>query len=603
MKKYSKHFKSFGKLLTIMAELKPMLIFWMIISAVFQSANVFVNIYIPKFAIDLISHKNWDDFPKFLLATFLVKFFISYFQDIVDQKTNHESSLFQDLIAYQLSNKAMKMKYHYLEDPHSLELKEEAWAIINFGSFYQIIISFGELLASLFIIVGITAILLSFSPILFLVITILAIIGILIESYISVEKRKFIQELVPINRKFNYYFSLLLNKDYQKDFRLYDLYIPLIEKVSEYNIEISERFKLIKTKEVKATFLSKVFSIISSFILYVYAGLRVLGVFGEKIILGNFVVLVTSNESYSNAMKTFGYSIVYIITMLPVFDPLIDYLSLEEMDEGESIYNKKEPGKLVSLTFENVSFSYPKTDKKILDGITFTLNEGEILSIVGINNSGKSTIVKLICRLFEPDEGRILWNGIDIREFTYESYLKELSCVFQDFKLFPMMIWENIDLGRTEISDEEELPKYLEERIINVIEKVGIYDKVQSLERGIYTYLDKNLHKGGIELSGGQSQKLAIARAIYGQSSVAILDEPTAALDPLAEAETYENFANLVKGKTAIFISHRMSASKFSDRILILENGKITGNGSHYDLMNTNKLYQNLYQAQAKYYQ
>lgn len=215
---------------------------------------------------------------------------------------------------------------------------------------------------------------------------------------------------------------------------------------------------------------------------------------------------------------------------------------------------------------------------------------------MGLNNAGKTTIVKLICRLFEPDSGRILWNGIDIRDYDYEAYIDKLSCVFQDFQLFPFTIQENIVTQKSGQDEKEE------KRLWQVLEEVDMREAVETLPNKAQTYLDKSLYEEATDLSGGQKQKLAIARSIYKESDLVILDEPTAALDPLAESEVYENFNQLVQNRTAIFISHRMSSSIFCDRIILLENGKIAGFDSHEKLMKGHNLYRKLFETQAKNY-
>ncbi|MDD4296322.1 MAG: ABC transporter ATP-binding protein [Ruminiclostridium sp.] len=255
----------------------------------------------------------------------------------------------------------------------------------------------------------------------------------------------------------------------------------------------------------------------------------------------------------------------------------------------------KVPEPLQSLAFENVVFSYPNSDSIILDNISFQINQGEKISIVGLNNAGKSTIVKLICRLFEPDSGRILWNGVDIKEYNYKAYIDEISCVFQDFQIFPFTIQENID---TEHAGEK-AGEIDSDSIWSVLEEVGIKAAVEAMPDKLDTCMDKSLYDNATELSGGEKQKLAIARSIYKRAELVILDEPTAALDPLAESEVYENFNELTRNKTTIFISHRMSSSTFCDRILLLQDGKIAAYDSHENLMKGNNLYRRLFETQA----
>jgi ATP-binding cassette subfamily B protein len=243
------------------------------------------------------------------------------------------------------------------------------------------------------------------------------------------------------------------------------------------------------------------------------------------------------------------------------------------------------------FTFEHVSFQYPGTEEMVLKDINLKFKIGEKFAIVGRNGAGKTTLIKLLCRLYDPLECRILLNGIDIKYYDYAEYTKVFSVVFQDFKLLSLPLADNISSGET--VDEK--------RMWSVLDQVGMKDRVERMPNKLSTRLYKN-NGEGIEISGGEAQKLAIARALYKDGPFVILDEPTAALDPFAEAEIYENFNDMIQGKTAIYISHRMSSCKFCDDIIVLDGGRIAERGDHETLLNQNGIYASLFQAQAKYY-
>ncbi|MDE6579077.1 MAG: ABC transporter ATP-binding protein/permease, partial [Ruminiclostridium sp.] len=235
----------------------------------------------------------------------------------------------------------------------------------------------------------------------------------------------------------------------------------------------------------------------------------------------------------------------------------------------------------------------PNTDVEVLKGVNVTLKQGEHLSVVGLNGAGKTTFVKLLCRLYDPTEGEILLDGVNIKEYDYNEYMNLFSPVFQDFKLFAFSIKENIVLD-DDCSDE---------KLSGLIEQVGLGDKIASLEKGTETMLFKSFDENGIEPSGGEQQKMAIARALYKKAPVVILDEPTAALDPVAEYDIYRQFDSLVGGKTAIYISHRLSSCKFCDRIAVFSEGVIKEYGTHDELVLINNgIYAEMFKAQAKYY-
>lgn len=229
--------------------------------------------------------------------------------------------------------------------------------------------------------------------------------------------------------------------------------------------------------------------------------------------------------------------------------------------------------------------------KLVLNDISFEINKNEKISIVGLNGAGKTTIVKLLCRLYEATEGQIYINDIPINEYENHSYISLVSAVFQDYKLFSYSILDNI---RPNISKEEAK---------EIATSVGIIDKIESLNNGFNSIIGKSYDKDGVEMSCGQRQKIAIARALAKDASLLIMDEPTSALDPLAEADIYENFNNLALNKTAIYISHRMSSSIFCDKILVLDGGVITDYDSHKNLMkNKESLYYKLFTSQSKNY-
>ena len=220
---------------------------------------------------------------------------------------------------------------------------------------------------------------------------------------------------------------------------------------------------------------------------------------------------------------------------------------------------------------------------------------GQHLSVVGLNGAGKTTFVKLLCRLYEVNEGEILLNGKNIMDYSYEEYMKELAVVFQDFKMFAMSMQDNIKLGNHEKISEEEISR--------VCDISGLGELIASLPNGIHTQIYKCFDKEGIEPSGGEMQKMAIARALYKDAPVVILDEPTAALDPVAEYEIYRHFDDLIGGKTAVYISHRLSSCKFSDQIAVFSDKTIKEYGTHEQLVNRpGGIYATMFAAQAQYY-
>lgn len=262
------------------------------------------------------------------------------------------------------------------------------------------------------------------------------------------------------------------------------------------------------------------------------------------------------------------------------------------MHHGEG---KRLPKEGVSIAFDHVSFSYPGQTRRILDDVSFVLEEGRKMALVGVNGAGKSTIVKLILGFYVPGEGRITINGIDIQELDLDAYYEHIAGIFQDSKVMSYTIAENVsmcDLTQTDL-----------EKVRTCLQQAGLWETIAALPKQESTYLYKDIEPLGIQLSGGQLQKLFMARALYHSFDCLLLDEPTAALDALAEKELYEHFHALTKGKSCLFISHRLSSTRFCDEILVLDQGKIVERGTHEELLARQGLYTKLFQAQSQYYE
>lgn len=329
-------------------------------------------------------------------------------------------------------------------------------------------------------------------------------------------------------------------------------------------------------------------SLLSNFAAYLVIGARALyGVLP----IGDVLLYAGSVTRAMSDLQTFlatGSEFDYINSYLSTYEDFIAQPSMAY--DGTLPIEKRDDGQY-EFAFHDVSFSYPGTNIPVLEHVTLSFAVGEKTALVGRNGAGKTTLIKLLCRLYEPTSGYITLNGIDIRKYSYKEYTQAFSVVFQDFHLFSLPLDENIAAG-TEI-DEAALQSSLA--------KVGLTDRVQQLPQGVRTRLYNN-NGSGVDLSGGEAQRTAIARALYKDAPFVILDEPTAALDPIAEAEIYKQFSQMTAGKTAVYISHRMSSCKFCDRIVVLDHGRIAEDGTHDTLLANHGIYANLYETQAQYY-
>lgn len=274
--------------------------------------------------------------------------------------------------------------------------------------------------------------------------------------------------------------------------------------------------------------------------------------------------------------------------------PLVNYYFEIVNTNDEMTYGEKELDLSAGfeLEFKNVSFKYPSAENYALRNVNLKIENGEHLAVVGRNGSGKTTFIKLMCRLYDVTDGEILINGTDIKEYTRESITGLYSVVFQDFKMFSVSLKDNICASTDFDSD----------RFYACLENANIKDRAERLADKENTYLYKDLDETGVEISGGEAQKLALARALYKDAPVVILDEPTAALDPIAENELYLKYNEMTSGKISFFISHRLSSTRFCDRILLVKDGKIAESGTHEELMALKGLYYRMYQVQSYYY-
>ncbi|MBD5496967.1 MAG: ABC transporter ATP-binding protein [Lachnospiraceae bacterium] len=355
----------------------------------------------------------------------------------------------------------------------------------------------------------------------------------------------------------------------------------------DYNNEcLQENFKL----AAKRSFIDRTMETVTNLALYLYIGAKAyIGTFG----VGNFFLYTGTVDRFLRAVSDFGSSIGSLRQNNDYLIEVYRYLDLpDDMYRGTLSVEKREDNKF-EIEFRNVSFRYPGSDTYALKNVSFKFRIGERLAFVGMNGSGKTTFVKLLCRLYDPTEGQILLKGIDISKYNYDEYVKLFSVVFQDYFTFAFSLGENVSAQQD----------YDAEKVWSCLKQVGVWDKFSQMERGLETPLGTGYQTDGVEISGGEAQKVALARALYKDAPYIILDEPTAALDPIAEAEVYSKFNEIVGDKTAIYISHRLSSCRLADKILVFHDGEIVQQGSHDRLVeDTTGKYYELWNAQAQYY-
>lgn len=375
-----------------------------------------------------------------------------------------------------------------------------------------------------------------------------------------------------------------------KDVRLYQLQHWLSSKYQSIN----RKYQRLVAKERSCYFANDLLGLLLQFgrdiICYGY----LIYMLKNGMTVSKFVLYIGIVAGFSTYFSTITEKITENVRNQKMVGYFREFMELEqEFHHGEGTVLAREDV-AIEVEFSHVSFSYPGSDKKILDDISFTMKKGERTALVGMNGAGKSTIVKLLCGFYMPDAGHIYLNGVDMSELDLEEYYKELAVVFQDSFLYSFSIADNVACSLEENYDRESC--------IAALKRAGLWEKVNSLKEQERTYLNKDVREDGIQLSGGEKQKLMMARALYKKFRLLLLDEPTAALDAIAESELYEKYGETIADKTALFISHRLASTRFCHQILFLENGKIKEQGTHEELMQLQGEYAHMFEVQSKYY-
>ena len=394
-------------------------------------------------------------------------------------------------------------------------------------------------------------------------------------------------KLSHADRKKRYYYITTHDFGFGKDIRIYNFKDRIINNFDKEITAFVNIHKQIKSKEYALGFLglaSLLISDASTYGIIIYKS-------ANGMPIADFSMYLVAIVSLSLLLKTLTTDISFILNEGQYVHDFYEFLDKDlGIKGGDKVAIKGEP---LEIQFKDVSFKYPNSDKYVFKNLNFIINKGERLAIVGINGAGKSTLVKLMTGLFDATDGEILINGTPLQEFDKKELFSMFSVVFQDVNVLAYNIRENIACTSQSID---------ENRVMEALNKVGLGEKVRNFPKGLDQMMLKIIDKDGTEFSGGENQKLAIARALYKDGNMVIMDEPTAALDALAEAEIYENFSELIHGKTAVYISHRLASTKFCDKIALFDKDGLTEYGNHEELMKLRGSYYEMFMIQGKYY-
>lgn len=563
-----------------------------VISILLSSAITLVNVIFPKFIIDeLLGSQNIDRIIIFVAAIIGINFSFNLLIQIINfniDVKNEEISAKLDII---LGEKSLELDFEQIEQGENLELKERAMFIIkNQNPLNRLVGSIRTIVENVITIIGLVAIIATLD-----IIVILFIVAVLFVSFQVIKKQNianyvYNQEFIPVNRIYNYYNDLISDFSSGKDIRIYNVQPLILSKFDEFIDKNLGSLTKLSRKQTKYQNLGAINMHIEYLFIYAYLCYKV---FINSISIGDFTMYINAINGFNGAIQALISQFFEFSNMCQYLNPFFEFLDLQPKYKNGKRQLEIDPNNY-ELVFEHVSFSYPNTNTMALNDVCVSIRPNEKISIVGLNGAGKTTFVKLLTRLYRPTSGVVLLNGIDINEYKYEEYIKFFSAIFQDFKNYSFTIKENISLSESNYVEDEV--------VLKILEELSMDEKILSLENGINTSLYKIFDNDGIEFSGGEMQKIAIARVSYKDACFMILDEPTSALDPVMEYEIMNNFNTLVRNKTAIYISHRLSSCKFTDRILVFEDGEIVEQGTHSELMKQDGLYYEMFSSQSQYY-
>ena len=459
---------------------------------------------------------------------------------------------------------------------------------VNMASYY---INLTEFLKSVLVLISFSTVILLLDPVVILILLITYLIDGVISVKVQKGKNSVKEERASVNRRLGYVLDDIGNSLMAKDIKIYKMMNWINENTDKYIKESNELEKRVLRKDTNQHLAEALLVFARTGGAYFYLLWKM---FHSNMTIGDFTL-------YFGAITGLGQWLSQIVTRignLTIANYLVDdYRNLIEtkdhMNREKSSVNPNVKA-ACEIKFEDVSFQYEGTDRPILNHINLTIHKGEKLALVGNNGAGKTTLIKLACGLLPPKSGKIFFNGIDISEYNRDEYYKMISASFQNVCLLPMSIAMNVGYNNENSINREKLHK--------AVKLAGLEEKLLSLPYGMDTELVPSVTEGGINLSGGETQKLMLARAIFKEAPLIIMDEPTAALDPIAEQEMYLKYNELTKNRTAIYISHRLSSTKFCDRIILLDHGIIVESGTHDELMNLSGKYKELYDVQSQYY-
>lgn len=563
--------------------------FLMILDSVKSTVQPFVLLIIPKYILDELASERRVDVTLRYIAYYaaavvgfnLISLIISRFGSDQSMKIDHR-------VAMDQHTKWLHMDYDKFENGRVRDLEARSVSAAEPRNFAEDkVLGF---ISNLIRLGGYTYIIMSLHPIMILFILTVIAANTLIARRSAKLGYEYTTAMTRLSRRFNYIFRTMVDFKVGKDVRINGADSWLKIKYEKESEEYIRDHRAQQRKLLGINTLSDIIGLIQTVVMYGYCGYLAIS---GGITVGSFTVFLGALTAFTGTFNEFVKRFPALGLLSKYIDDYREFLRCAE-HEGKELENSDISAlpEHCDIEFVNVSFKYPDTVRYVLKNINIKIKAGERLSIVGYNGAGKSTFIKLLCRFYKPTEGKILLGGVDISTYPLPEYRRRLAVVFQDYQLFYMSVRYNIVLNL------EEDP----ERVRKALAESGILEKIEGLENGIDTSYGRILYYHSRDFSGGETQKIACARAYYRDSPIVILDEPTSALDPVAETQLYGRFNEIIGDKTAVYISHRLASVKFCDSIAVFADGELVERGTHAELMKKNGIYADMFTKQAHYY-
>lgn len=582
----SKYVKNFRFVISLIWQTSPKFICAKFAIVLVNTISPFIMIIFPKLIIDsIIGGGDWiSTFHLIAIMgiVLLVTTLLSTFLSATAQK-------YGDTIQYDLvriyGKKVMSLNYEDLENPAVLDMFEKSKSGFNMYDFFDKIVA---VITNVLSFIGYAAILFTYSRLMLIIVVAVVVINLICNAKKNKYYYKAGEDAAPMNRKFAYLAGLMYGFDYAKEIKVGGLSDYITDKYDDNIVGFKKIFRTLYRHVFLLSGVSSLTSVIQTFTLYsvvAYSAIQ------KTISIGDFTMYISSISAASGCLLTIVSAMIDISKNTKYATDMRLFFEMERKTEMGGILPDRSANN-VDIEFRNVSFKYPRTERYVLRHISFTVHSGEKISIVGKNGSGKTTLIKLLLRLYEPTEGEILVGGKNNTDYDYKAYLSLFAPVLQDYKIFAFSCKENIELN---LEDNEE-------RLMRAIHDSDLDEKISSLPNGVLTPVYKQFDENGVEFSGGENQKLAIARAIYKDAPIILLDEPTANLDPLAEYDIYTMIYHMLGNKTSFFVSHRLASGRFCDRIFVVDGGEIIADGPHDSIDKSCELYREMFEKQAQFY-